>query len=60
MPPDDIAQITAEDLVLCSSVQIWELLKHHGGSESQLRASIFSGVTELDLTDAEISGKDPC
>ena len=60
MPPDVIAQIIAEDLASCSGVQIWELLKHHGGSESQLRASIFSGVTELDLKDAGISGKDPC
>ena len=60
MTPDDIAQITAEDLASCSGVQIWELLKHHGGPDSHLRAGIFSEVTELILPEAGLSGKDPC
>ena len=60
MLPNEIAQITAEDVADCSPVQIWELLKHHGGPDSHLRAGIFSEVTELILPEAGLSGKDPC
>ena len=51
--------ITAGDVALCSPLQIWELLKYHGGSESQLPAGIFDGVTELNLKCAGLSGKGP-
>ena len=58
--PADITAITAELVALCSSLQIYELLKHHGGTDSQLPAGIFDGVTKLDLKAAAgLSGKDP-
>ena len=59
LDPNDIMAITADDVALCSPLQIWELLKYHGGSESQLPSGIFDGVTELVLIDAGLSGKGP-
>ena len=54
--PNDIS---ADDVAFCSPLQIWELLKYHGGPESQLPSGIFDGVTELVLKDAGLSGKGP-
>ena len=57
---DDIVAITADDVARCSPLQLWELLKYHGGTDSQLPAGIFDGVTKLDgLKDIDFSGKDP-
>ena len=47
--PHDITAITADDVALCSPLQIWELLKHHGGSDSLLPTGIFDGVTALNF-----------
>ena len=60
LTPDDIVAITAGDVAQCSPLQLWELLKYHGGTDSQLPAGIFDGVTEIDgLKDIDFSGKDP-
>ena len=55
----DITAITVGDVALCSPLQICELLKTHGGYDSQLPAGIFDGVTELALEGTGLSGKDP-
>ena len=59
LSPDDITAITAGDVAHCSPRQLWGLLKYHGGSESQLPAGIFDGVSEIrGLKGMDLSGKD--
>ena len=57
--PGDITAIIADDVALCSPLQIWTLLKYHGGPDSLLCAGIFDGVTELELKGPGLSGRDP-
>jgi hypothetical protein len=49
MQPDDLKHITAEDAAQCSPLQVWQLLKYHGGTVSM--RSIFNGVIEFDVSD---------
>jgi hypothetical protein len=57
MSSKELAEITADDVKGCSSLQVWWLLQYHLESDSSLPADVFSLVTELNLKDAKLSGK---
>ena len=56
MPSKELAEITADDVKGCSSLQVWWLLQYHRES-AILRDDVFSSMTELNLEDAKVSGK---
>ena len=57
MSSKELAEVTADDVKGCSSLQVWWLLQYHLESDSSLPADVFSSVTELNLKDAKLSGK---
>ena len=57
MSSKELAEITADDVKGCSSLQVWWLLQYHLESDSSLRDDVFSSMTELNLKDAKVSGK---
>ena len=56
MSSKELAEITADDVKGCSSLQVWWLLQYHRES-AILRDDVFSSMTELNLSGSKVSGK---